>query len=185
MAFKLFSNKSQNQAQPKKVDPQQKKKEQQELFALFDVFGEVEKVKKDKNFVSYDSLMSSVLLKSNFGYESEVYKWYFSTFKNIIDKKYEAEFDGFIISFSKDLRFGDKLVPIVTTEANSHLETFTFRTSDDQDAEEFLIKLNSEIEDLFDKNSFIEIFPGLIIYYSQTSRAKKILFEKSFVAQIK
>ncbi|MGZ9453955.1 MSC_0623 family F1-like ATPase-associated protein [Mycoplasma sp. AC157] len=175
---KLFKEK-----QKEKVN---KKEEQQLMIPFYDVEQQYKEMEKSDKFVSYERLMSSLLLTTGLSFDSDIVKEYVANYEKAIVKKYDLVYLDFILSFGLSDKFGSKFfVPILVKDISSNNEHINFKFSEDLAKENFLVKLNEAINDLIARNLFVEFLPGIILYFSQQSKSLKLVFKINYAARIK
>ncbi|WGI37002.1 MSC_0623 family F1-like ATPase-associated protein [Mesomycoplasma lagogenitalium] len=157
-----------------------KKEENSLMFPFFDLYKRYEDVRNSNLFIKYDKFMATVLLKSSLGFKSQEILEYAKEFEQALKKKEEIIFQNFVISYNVDPKYGHKfLVPITTDKISSNNQSVNFNKKT-----VFYEKLNFQIQELLNKNCYIELFPGLIIYNFQDFKLPKLLFSKSNISQI-
>ncbi|MGZ9413706.1 MSC_0623 family F1-like ATPase-associated protein [Mycoplasma sp. 480] len=173
---KLFSKKPKNKLS---------KEQEALLFPFYDLEQKYKEIEASEKFISYSRLMSSVLLSTGLSFESDVIKEYKSIYTKALVKKYDLVYLDFIISFGLNKKFSPKfLVPILVKEISSNTEHFDLRYDENLVKENFLTKLNNEINSLMERNFYVEVLPGIIIYFSSYSKEMKLVFKKDYTNQI-
>ncbi|UWD33872.1 MSC_0623 family F1-like ATPase-associated protein [Mesomycoplasma molare] len=166
-----------------------RKKETKEnplLFPFYDIYKNFNETIKKENFISYERLMSSVLIKVGLGFESKEYKEYKKKIQSSISKKEDIKFEFTIISFNVDRKFGDKfLVPIVNDKISSNVDSIDLTKSKEENENNMLKILNEDVLSLIKEGKYIEIFEGLILFHSKQANSLKLFFKEEFISQIR
>ncbi|VEU59187.1 MSC_0623 family F1-like ATPase-associated protein [Mesomycoplasma neurolyticum] len=168
-----------------------KKKDKKENLGLnvFSLNKEFDEAVNSNDFISFNRFISTVLLKSNLGFESQVYLKFIEKFKMAFDKKYLISFDKFNISFVIDKMTNQNLlVPIVKFENISTREIISFhstiKNTDVTSENVFYFNLNNEITNLLNNNFKVEIFPSIILTFSNFSKNLKIIYDYSNISKV-
>ncbi|QJB71539.1 MSC_0623 family F1-like ATPase-associated protein [Mycoplasma sp. 1654_15] len=180
----------------KKEQPKLTKIEEKEFLVfddktkieVFDLYKEYQLKREDNNFISFNQLYSSVLLKISAGFSSEVYKNFEKKYQNALKKKTNLDFANFAISFNLDLKYSQNLlVPILIHKGNSNNLVENFVTSTNLVEQRFYTFLNNQVNQYLLENKILELLPGLLIFRSSSSNTSTLrtLFSKDFISILK
>ncbi|WP_033160919.1 MSC_0623 family F1-like ATPase-associated protein [[Mycoplasma] collis] len=158
-----------------------KKKNEIELNT-YSLNKDFEEAKKDSDFISYNRFISTVLFKSDIGFESEVYKKFKSQYEMAIEKKFSISFDKFNIIFTLDKLTNELLVPAISSVPNATKDFINFKTPQQLTTNSiFYSNLNKEIIILINQKFKIEIFPNMILIFSPFSNTFKLIFNYKLI----
>lgn len=137
---------------------------------------EFENLKNQNNFISFDKLISTILLKSNFDKNKNEEKILFGWIKKACEQKYDLVFDAFVISFNLDANLNNLyMVPTLLKNQSSNFEAIDFSSDSNLFNSNFIMNLNIEIKFLLANGFYVEVIKGIImkknndfeLFYSQ------------------
>ncbi|PYF43606.1 MSC_0623 family F1-like ATPase-associated protein [Metamycoplasma alkalescens] len=137
---------------------------------------EFENFKNQNNFISFDKLISTVLLKSNLDKNKNEEKILFDWIKKASEQKYDLVFDAFVISFNLEPNLNNLyLAPTLSKNQSSNFETIDFSSDSNLFNSNFIMNLNIEIKFLLANGFYVEVIKGIImkknndfeLFYSQ------------------
>lgn len=163
-----------------------KKNKQNNLeIQLFDLFRDYDDIIKSDNFISYEKLISTSLLKANTSFKNSKIAYLDQKIAEALAKKHEIIFRNFIISYQLNTRFSlTLLLPTITTTLSSNTRTLNLSASQDIEVNGYLQILNNTIKELLNNRMCIEIFPEIVIFIDNSSNTLKLLFGKTHLATI-
>ncbi|WP_029608701.1 MSC_0623 family F1-like ATPase-associated protein [Mycoplasma simbae] len=152
---------------------------------LFDLYQAYEAKIKQPNFISFEQLNASVLLSMGLGFESVTFTTYKDLLTKGVENKWNLVFKDFVVGFDIISKFSDTiLVPIILESEQSASDSVNLANAQSTQLDEFLIKLNSKINELLANNNLIEIIPHSVFYKSEQTDKLKLLFGKELLARI-
>ncbi|WP_427902933.1 MSC_0623 family F1-like ATPase-associated protein [Metamycoplasma alkalescens] len=137
---------------------------------------EFENLKNQNNFISFDKLISTILLKSNLDKNKNEEKILFGWIKKACEQKYDLVFDAFVISFNLDANLNNLyMVPTLLKNQSSNFEAIDFSSDSNLFNSNFIMNLNIEIKFLLANGFYVEVIKGIImkknndfeLFYSQ------------------
>ncbi|WP_412031486.1 DUF2714 domain-containing protein [Metamycoplasma buccale] len=153
--------------------------------ALLDFFADYKETITKENYVKFEKLMASVLLKNNLGFTSPLYVEFFEAMQLALEKKYDIVYKEFVITFNINPKFGlDMLVPMLDDKESSNNEAINFKFSKKPEMNKFLDDMNKEIGALLLANNYIEIIPNVVLYVSENTNQLKLLFSETVTNKI-
>ncbi|WP_369086030.1 MSC_0623 family F1-like ATPase-associated protein [Metamycoplasma spumans] len=157
-----------------------------ENVELINLFDEYKQLSEDKNTISFEKLITTVLFKIKSGFESSQYSYLIENINLAKQKKYDFVFSDFVISFGIESKYGNEsLVPIIKKAETNHAKSVDFSNSNNhEDISIFLRTLNDLINELFKQGKNVEIMPELIMYISNETNVYKLYFSKSWLAKV-
>ncbi|WP_412031331.1 MSC_0623 family F1-like ATPase-associated protein [Metamycoplasma buccale] len=163
-----------------------KKQENLENKITLDFFSDYDNLVKKENFIAYDKVLASILLKNNSSFDSDLYKEFYNAVTHSIKNKLPIIFNKFSINFDMNLKFSTitrvpKLIlsDDVNVVASESEEGANLKSSTDVMYNKFLATLNDEIITLIAKNYIVEILPNIIMFMSENTESLKLFFAKS------
>ncbi|QJR44182.1 DUF2714 domain-containing protein [Mycoplasma miroungirhinis] len=162
-----------------------KKQQIKEEINTFDLYKDYTNIIESDNFITFEQLSATILLKMGLGFNSPIYVEFVEKFKKALTNKWDLLFKNFVITFNINLKFSnDVLIPMITTTEQSSNTTLNFYQDKNEEFNKFLILFNNELTNLLDKNFSVEIFYELAIFKSKETNNLKLLFSKENVERI-
>lgn len=159
------------------------KKKQKDKMIYFDLFDQYQQLRNNEKFISFNKLISSVLLSANLGYKSNEYNNFISNFEQAKANRWFIKFQKFVIGFEQNDRFGSLvLIPLLVSEDDSSVQTYSLLPANDNI---FLTTLNQTINNLLQEGYKIEIASGLILFNLQETNQLKLFFDKEWISYLK
>lgn len=138
-----------------------------------------DEIKKQDKFISFDKLISTVLLKSTTSFKNKEINKLLDLLKTAFLNKQEIIFDKFIISFKLDKELNNfYLVPYITDKPATNFEAINLKTNSSLIKENITLYLNDEINNLLANNFYIEIFENIIVKSDNQNNLLNIFYNE-------
>ncbi|ENY68744.1 Hypothetical protein MAU_5450 [Metamycoplasma auris 15026] len=125
---------------------------------------EFNEIKKKNNFITFDKLLATIILKSNLKTNDKEVVFFLNKLEEGLIKKFDLVFDNLAISFGLSNTLNNLyLCPFLTKEAATNFESLNLSSNADLFNEKLIKNFNGEINYLLANDFYIEILKNLII----------------------
>ncbi|BAP39781.1 MSC_0623 family F1-like ATPase-associated protein [Metamycoplasma canadense] len=139
-----------------------------------------QKIKENKNFISFDKLLWTILLKSLTTFKNQDINKILFLLKEAIKNKFDIVFDNFTISFVLSNYLNNLfLIPTILEKSSSNFESINLKSDSKLFKIDITKFLNNELNYLLEKQYFIEILNDLIIKKNSEENKIEIYYNES------
>ncbi|WP_330463652.1 MSC_0623 family F1-like ATPase-associated protein [Metamycoplasma gateae] len=151
---------------------------QKEALAKVELINEkFDEILRNKNVISNDKLMSTILLKSTKSFKSKEVTKLLNLIKQATTNKFDLIFDELIISYKLDQSLNNLfLVPYISNEISTNFESINLKSNNSNDKDNLIQIFNKEIKELLEQDYYVEILDNIIIKKDLSNNIVEIFY---------